>query len=67
MARADRRFGRSVAQNIKFGLLVADALQTAEEIVGVEDGESASALRQGGEDLLIGGGQGRYRRHDGSR
>src|SRR5205807_2174938 len=61
------RFGRNVAEEIKFVLLAGDALEAAKKIVGVENCESPSAFGERREDLLVGGSGFWKLRNDGAR
>ena len=62
-------FGRVfgyVAQDIKFILFAADASQSAQQVIGVENCEAARAFGQRGQNLLVGGSGLREWRHDGA-
>jgi len=48
-------FRRNVTEQIKFILFAGNFLEAAEQVVGIEDGEAASAFGEGSENLLIGG------------
>src|SRR6266481_4744969 len=67
VAAAFRRVRRHVSQNVKFILLPTDALQAAEQIVGIEDRESACSFREGSKNLLIRRSRSWKLRHDRSR
>src|SRR5580692_2650450 len=57
----------NVTEEIEFVLISGDAIQTAEQIVGVIDGEAARALGEYLKNLLIGGGRRRNLRKNDAR
>ena len=64
VAAAFRRILRNVTEHVELILLFSNALQPAEQIVRIENGESAGSLRQCREDLLIGRDRRRQLRND---
>src|SRR5262249_51905757 len=53
VATAFRRFRRNVPEQIEFVLLARNSLQSAKQIVRVENCKSAGSFRECGKDLLI--------------
>src|SRR5713226_10526476 len=67
VAASFRRVARHVTQDVELVLLSPDALESAEQVVGVENGETARSFRQSSQDLLVGRSRRWKWRHDGPR
>src|ERR1700719_1629779 len=67
MATPFRRIARHVPQDVELVLLSPDAFESTQQVVGVENRESARSFRQRSQDLLVGRSRRWEWRHDSPR